>query len=292
MANILYFEIDLICSVILLLIYITDSERGSSDISRKLYNQLSFTVIGLLLTDGTGWLIEGKTDMLSRIVMNSCVFLCDCLACIASFLWMLYTLAWVVDAKRINIRKAWPLALPSCFGIIGIIINIRIPLFYYIDSRNIYHRASFFFVFYLILVFYVLFAFVYAPIHTVRAKEERRRKKNFFITAVILLPVAGSIIQVFSYGLITIWPAMTVALVCLYISLQVQKEAKEKLMIERMKYDMVKKDVSVMLSQIQPHFLFNALSTIKGLALTDTDKACEAIDSFSIFLRGNTLRWK
>ena len=59
----------------------------------------------------------------------------------------------------------------------------------------------------------------------------------------------------------------------------IQLQAEKSLIIEnRMK---------IMLSKIQPHFLYNALTTIKGLAMTDTDKACEAIDDFSFFLRGN-----
>ena len=45
--------------------------------------------------------------------------------------------------------------------------------------------------------------------------------------------------------------------------------------------------ISVMLSQIQPHFLYNALTTIKGLCATDPPQAEKAVDSFSLFLRGN-----
>ena len=42
-----------------------------------------------------------------------------------------------------------------------------------------------------------------------------------------------------------------------------------------------------MVSQIQPHFLFNTLDTIYGLVDEDTEKAKEAIASFSRYLRGN-----
>jgi LytS/YehU family sensor histidine kinase len=42
-----------------------------------------------------------------------------------------------------------------------------------------------------------------------------------------------------------------------------------------------------MLSQIQPHFLYNALNTIKYLVRRDTEMAEKAIVEFSLYLRGN-----
>lgn len=45
--------------------------------------------------------------------------------------------------------------------------------------------------------------------------------------------------------------------------------------------------ISIMLSQIQPHFLYNALSVVEDLCETDPAKAKEAVSSFSRYLRGN-----
>lgn len=45
--------------------------------------------------------------------------------------------------------------------------------------------------------------------------------------------------------------------------------------------------VALMLSQIQPHFLFNSLAVIKSLCQTDVRQAERAIDYFSDFLRGD-----
>ena len=45
--------------------------------------------------------------------------------------------------------------------------------------------------------------------------------------------------------------------------------------------------VTIMLSQIHPHFLYNALTIIKDLCQTDPKKAETAIDDFAFYLRGN-----
>ena len=45
--------------------------------------------------------------------------------------------------------------------------------------------------------------------------------------------------------------------------------------------------VSIMLSQIQPHFIYNTLGTIERMCLKDPEKAFHLVRNFSLYLRGN-----
>lgn len=45
--------------------------------------------------------------------------------------------------------------------------------------------------------------------------------------------------------------------------------------------------IQIMKSQIQPHFLYNTLSTIQALCLTDPDKAADTAERFGTYLRQN-----
>jgi sensor histidine kinase YesM len=45
--------------------------------------------------------------------------------------------------------------------------------------------------------------------------------------------------------------------------------------------------VAIMLSQIQPHFIYNTLGTIERMCLKDPRKANELVRNFSLYLRGN-----
>ena len=45
--------------------------------------------------------------------------------------------------------------------------------------------------------------------------------------------------------------------------------------------------IQIMMSQIQPHFLYNTLSTIQALCKTDPDKAFETTEKFGTYLRQN-----
>ena len=57
--------------------------------------------------------------------------------------------------------------------------------------------------------------------------------------------------------------------------------------IEQLERELERANTSIMLSQIQPHFLYNALNTIKSLIRRDPEKAETAIIDFSLYLRGN-----
>ena len=45
--------------------------------------------------------------------------------------------------------------------------------------------------------------------------------------------------------------------------------------------------IAIMLSQIQPHFIYNTLGTIERMCLKDPEKAFDLVRNFSLYLRGN-----
>lgn len=60
---------------------------------------------------------------------------------------------------------------------------------------------------------------------------------------------------------------------------------REKIVI--LENELLQNRIAIMLSQIQPHFIFNSLNAIKGLCLVDPELASETVEEFSIYLRGN-----
>ena len=68
--------------------------------------------------------------------------------------------------------------------------------------------------------------------------------------------------------------------------LEVQKRQleAEKNMIEA---ELKESRISIMLSQIQPHFIYNTLGTIERMCLKDPQKAFDLVRNFSLYLRGN-----
>jgi len=70
------------------------------------------------------------------------------------------------------------------------------------------------------------------------------------------------------------------------IGLLHDKKSKQEQIVE-LENELLQSQISIMLSQIQPHFIYNSLNAIKGLCLIDPEMACETIDEFSNYLRGN-----
>ena len=62
---------------------------------------------------------------------------------------------------------------------------------------------------------------------------------------------------------------------------------KNEKQIDDLENELMQNQISIMLSQIQPHFLYNSLTAIRELCLIDPEKAYETIDEFSTYLRGN-----
>ncbi|MGN1134624.1 MAG: sensor histidine kinase, partial [Oscillospiraceae bacterium] len=56
---------------------------------------------------------------------------------------------------------------------------------------------------------------------------------------------------------------------------------------EQLKAELAENRIAIMLSQIQPHFLYNSLNTIYGLCEKDPSAAKKAVNDFSDYLRGN-----
>ena len=66
--------------------------------------------------------------------------------------------------------------------------------------------------------------------------------------------------------------------------LKIMRLTKEKNMIEA---ELKESRISIMLSQIQPHFIYNTLGTIERMCLKDPEKAFHLVRNFSLYLRGN-----
>ena len=67
----------------------------------------------------------------------------------------------------------------------------------------------------------------------------------------------------------------------------VMKEHNASIRAQKLEKELEESRISIMLSQIQPHFIFNVLGTIRGLCRENPEQAWRGIGDFSHYLRGN-----
>ena len=126
-----------------------------------------------------------------------------------------------------------------------------------------------------------------------RAKKENMKERMFFILSWIPL-VISLVLEIFEhivgipgsdffiYGLLMSIIAQVVRLV-----FDLRGQYKEAIRYQQMQKELYEAKVSVMVSQIQPHFMYNALTSIAMMCQIDPDTAQEATITFAKYLRGN-----
>ena len=86
----------------------------------------------------------------------------------------------------------------------------------------------------------------------------------------------------FNYGL-----AITMIVQIVRLIFDLRKSFEEAIRYQQMQKELYEAKVGVMVSQIQPHFIYNALTSIAMMCQIDPDTAQEATITFADYLRGN-----
>lgn len=114
----------------------------------------------------------------------------------------------------------------------------------------------------------------------------RVRKSETWIPLFNALLIVGSVIMdsVVDYRdypvtFLMIVVVSSIVFYYIWLHLQFVREHEQALMAEQR--------IQIMMSQIQPHFLYNTLSTIQALCLSDPDKAFDTLEQFGTYLRQN-----
>ncbi len=159
-------------------------------------------------------------------------------------------------------------------------------VFFYIDSNNIYHRSEWY---WLSNAFVVLLAAVDALL-VLKNRKLYNASALFCMLFYTIAPIASAIAQTFIYGINFNAITSTIGLVLLFLEMQASSAAAfadQAEALARSEVELSDKRIAAMVSQIQPHFLFNTLDTIYGLCDEDVELAKKAIASFSRYLRTN-----
>ncbi|MGX8698500.1 MAG: sensor histidine kinase [bacterium] len=149
---------------------------------------------------------------------------------------------------------------------------------YYFDAENLYHRGPYYPI---LLVPTILIQGINLGVVYWYIRRYTRREAIAF-TLYCVAPLAAMVLQMLFSGIFFILLGTVVAAMVLLLCLQadqMDRYAHQEAVNTQLRVD-------IMLSQIQPHFLYNALGSI-GRLCRDNPEAREAIRQFSCYLRGN-----
>lgn len=150
--------------------------------------------------------------------------------------------------------------------------------FFYITGDG-YQRGSLFMISQLVPLFcYILFMVLVV----IYRKKLSKRETAFFLLY-IFIPLSSGVAQMFLRGIAVINIGVTIALLLIFMNIQFEHEV----VLRKQEKELTERRIDIMLSQIQPHFLYNTLGVIHHLCEEEPMKAKKMLKEFSEFLRGN-----
>ncbi len=149
---------------------------------------------------------------------------------------------------------------------------------YYFDDLNVYHRGPL----YPLLLIPPLLIMLVNLIALWRRRKRLSRKELLAFGGYLLAPTLAMLIQLLFYGLYLI--VFGTSLAALFMFTYIHRDQAERYLQKEKENTQLR--IDIMLSQIQPHFLYNALGAIGRLCQNDP-QAKEAINKFSRYLRHN-----
>ena len=150
---------------------------------------------------------------------------------------------------------------------------------YYIDSANIYRRSAGFPLLFVTWGIQFLIGLYILARHGNSFSRLGQIATWIFGSSIL----AAFLLQVFITGIYFVSFSTSVSALMLYIIFVT--ESTELYYQKERENDKLK--VDIMLSQIQPHFLYNSLTVIKHFCRRDPELAEKAVVDFSTYLRGN-----
>ena len=132
----------------------------------------------------------------------------------------------------------------------------------------------------LYLLFFIIVSLIETSIH-----KTRRQIDLIIILSASLAILDQALIMVLELDYSNTSEIFILGACLYYVYLNYEKAADDFISHER---QMQERTTALMLSQIQPHFIYNTLTTIQVLCEIDPEKAAKTIETFSKYLRMNT----
>ncbi|MDO5574642.1 MAG: histidine kinase [bacterium] len=196
---------------------------------------------------------------------------------------LLFFTAYLIEylSPKVHVHRVfWHVALVlGGMHIAGVLLSVGNGMFFTITAENVYQRGDWFWFSQLLpLLIYVLDIVIFAFYHQVLSMRDFH-----ILSSYIALPLVCELIQMTHFGVSLLPAGVSVSLLLIYINIQSEQELR----LERQEKELAEARIDIMLSQIQPHFLYNSLTAIRQLCDENPAQAKETIHDFAQFLRGN-----
>lgn len=275
-ANIALDIFSIVLSLIPIL-YLLDSGRYKEELHQSFLG-IAVSNIAMITGDLAEWLLPRPVLPWQRALLYALTVLYYAASALILFFFSRYIAAYMQLSGRGKRRYLGAVSI-LCTG--DILLALASPftgsIFYL--AKDGYHRGPLFIISQLIpLLCYSLFI----ALVIIYNRKLKRRELIFFLLYVFI-PLVSNMIQMLFQGIAVVNSGVSIAILLILVNIQFEHE----LTMRQLEKELAEQRIDIMLSQIQPHFLYNTLGTIAWLCRNDPPRAEKAVREFSQFLRGN-----
>ncbi len=274
LANQIIDIVFLITYVVLLVCLNIDKHKLSP--SQRLFNHIVIMVFIHTTIDLIFCLLKGVKGIptIQYIVTDSLLIMYN--ICTFGLLFYLFKSVdpELKDKKNRIAIKLFSIIFLIC-SLLTIVLSITDDLFYYKDGEYIRGDYIFLSQLFSILVFVSAFIMLFVA--------KRNLKIRFAYLVFCLTPLVGSIIMIFINDVSLSSVHMFLSIIVIYSNIYIENNRK----LYEQDLELMNKKMDLMISQIQPHFLYNTITTAMALCDTDPKQAKKTIGNFGKYLRTN-----
>lgn len=239
----------------------------------------------VLVANSFGLLNQGQPGRAVFILLQISVFSEFLFGYLEVFLYIRYVTTVVEEQEGRSFKPYLYLAGSIVVIGVGLLILTQFNHFYYyIDETNIYHRNMGT----VLSLCLAIAGMVFSLWVVLRHGSRLSRMQIWPMVSYVILPTAALVLQSFraEWNLLNLAITMSILLMFVVYQLEINEMLRAQAeSLHRMEKQEVEWQMRLLQSQIKPHFLFNALSSI--IAVCEDDRAAELMMDFAQYLRLN-----
>ncbi|MGN0319661.1 MAG: sensor histidine kinase [Lachnospira sp.] len=236
----------------------------------------------LLFNDALAWGFRGAAGATAGVMVRVSNFLVFILTDFIIFIFHGYVSTYLFEEKSEEERPGRRIMIGYIAALAAaalVVVSQFTDLYYYIDTDNFYHRNPGYIVSF-------IFPVIVMIIDLQMIIQYRKNIDNKIFVSIILyiiLPFVMTLVQILYYGISLINIAICISAILMFI----MATAEQNMRLAKKENEAAQLEISLLMSRIAPHFIYNTLATIKRLCVSDPELAQQTVSEFSGYLRCN-----
>lgn len=213
----LRFDINIYAALLLAVVLITMyARRIARDFGSRLFRWIAIATMVMLLVEVGSWVFDMRTERPAFRILNYAFnWLVIWLIPLVPCLWGAYIDFRIIGSvQRLRRRLYYQHAMVASTIIMA--VNFFVPVVFSVSPENVYRRSPGLWLFMAMGVATLLY------VMAVAVKNRARVQNNIVVLmlALVTVPILGALLQMVVYGILAVWPLMTIVVVVVYVVLE------------------------------------------------------------------------